>query len=416
MSQSQTSRGQKPKVAIIYSNGSSDESNESLYLAKYLGADMACQGYSTIFLVGYRSDHKATVIPSSARISFVHPKTLRVVEAPSADISGADWSAVPKCHVVIVTVRAKDTPAVTTLLTDALQASTKVAVISLQRGLKCGSGLISGFTNKQRCVAMEGVVGFAVVPDPATKALRSTIRSPAVALTRISKENLDVLEGPVSLLDESDLAVVYTRTLTCYSWGVVLYECLYALNAVTGGTMRATLGSWRRRVVYATMIREGLQGLRKAAGRGGWRPSLQLICGLAPKALELLLVLPDPLFWLVARVCGLSIEELPSPLLQDLTEGRDTNLLWGLEELVSMGKRYGVRQPVCELVLAHLRAVECAQAGGYTNSLHMLATVESLVFTGRAASSVTELRWWVLRLLACASLFYSLYWMLHIFA
>lgn len=220
---------------------------------------MACQGYSTIFLVGYRSDHKVNVIPSSARISFVHPKTKKVVEAPSADISGTDWNIVSECHVVIVTVRPKDTPAVTTLLNDALKAAQRVAVISLQRGIKCGSELVSGFKGENGCVAVEGVVGFAVVPDPRTGALRSTVRSPSIALERISTKHIDVVEGPVSLLEESDITVLYKTTLNCYAWGVQLYECLHTLNAITGGTMKESLLPWRRRVVYATMIREGMR-------------------------------------------------------------------------------------------------------------------------------------------------------------
>lgn len=41
-----------------------------------------------------------------------------------------------------------------------------------------------------------------------------------------------------------------------FSWGVLLYENLFALNMITKGTLRDTLSKWKWRCILALMMRE----------------------------------------------------------------------------------------------------------------------------------------------------------------
>ena len=44
-------------------------------------------------------------------------------------------------------------------------------------------------------------------------------------------------------------------------WGVLLYEIVFAVNALTGGTVQDTFNNWRWRVVISTLIRESMKVL-----------------------------------------------------------------------------------------------------------------------------------------------------------
>lgn len=44
--------------------------------------------------------------------------------------------------------------------------------------------------------------------------------------------------------------------IVAYSWGILIYENLYALNAIAGGTLQSTIYNVRCRLIFAAMIRE----------------------------------------------------------------------------------------------------------------------------------------------------------------
>ena len=61
---------------------------------------------------------------------------------------------------------------------------------------------------------MEGVVGFAVVPDPKHSAMVATTPRPALLFERLTKESIKTADGPLRLLERMDVEVHFRKTLT----------------------------------------------------------------------------------------------------------------------------------------------------------------------------------------------------------
>ena len=61
---------------------------------------------------------------------------------------------------------------------------------------------------------IEGVVGFAVVPDPRHGAAVATLPSPGILFERLSKDAVKVADGPLRLLERMDVDISFRKTLT----------------------------------------------------------------------------------------------------------------------------------------------------------------------------------------------------------
>lgn len=48
----------------------------------------------------------------------------------------------------------------------------------------------------------------------------------------------------------------FPMLVPAFSWGILLYENLYALNIVTGGDLSATLNCRKHRLILGLMVRE----------------------------------------------------------------------------------------------------------------------------------------------------------------
>ncbi len=144
------------------------------------------------------------------------------------------------------------------------------------------------------------------------------------------------------------------------------------------------------------------------ASRGGkWRPELLLISSvLNTWLLELVLVLPTPLFTLVFWLLGMFPKpHLISPGQLDLSEGRKTMVSAHLAELVEAGKRNNFPCHVCGLVLDRIKLIESSLDGGAASSRvsysadHMV-DIESQVraiMSQKGHGSVSELWYWTVR-------------------
>ncbi len=128
---------------------------------------------------------------------------------------------------------------------------------------------------------IEGVLGFAVVLDAKFSAYTATTRHPGLMFERLSREAVKVADGPTNLLETMDLDFSFRKILTreslcslpqlamtcclffafylylvAYSWGVLVWENLYALNTLTKGSLADTLANRQWRLVLALMVRE----------------------------------------------------------------------------------------------------------------------------------------------------------------
>jgi hypothetical protein len=63
-------------------------------------------------------------------------------------------------------------------------------------------------------VVIEGGVGFAVIPDPKHGAMVASVPRPAILFERLTKESLDVADGPMRLLEHMGVDVYFRKTLT----------------------------------------------------------------------------------------------------------------------------------------------------------------------------------------------------------
>lgn len=403
----------KPIVGILYSDDNED-SQESYFVARYIGALLVLTGYAEIRLVGL-TDYSQD-LRTISRIKILHPLSGKSVDAPASDIGVGKFSTLFDCDVIIVTVNPKDSDLCGRKLSNLFTKKSKIVVFCLQRGVKYGEELSKQLSLNKSITILEGIVGFAVVPHPKTGVLSSTVCSPGVTLYRLTKEVALIAEGPLNLLEHTNLTFLYTKTLTVHAWGVLMYESIYALNAVTGGTMRGLLDNWRWRVILSCMIREQIKALNAAARGGAWKPNLSLVAPsiMTPKLLEMLLLLPSFVLFPLMAVLQFRVPALPSPILVDLNNGRRTSVHGQLEEFLSTGMRHKVAMPICEAVLHQIRALETTGVGsklGHSTSPQMMASIEALVFR-TSPSGFTELRVWMLRFLTAVSVLLLLLFLL----
>lgn len=406
----------KPLIGILFSDNLED-SQESYFLARYIGALLALSGYAEVYLVGLTDNLDIRSSSCTPRLTILHPISGKDFDAPSSDINIGTFSKLSECDVIIVTVNSKDSEFCGKKLSNLFSTSNdKVILFCLQRGVKSSEELSKQLGSKKGLTILEGVVGFAVVPNPKSGVLTSTVPTPRVTLLRLSKEVAAVAEGPLNLLEHTNLSFLYSKSLTVHSWGVLVFESVYALNAVTGGTMADMLRHWRWRVVLSSMIREQCKALTTAARGGRWKPDLSLVVPiLTPKMLEMLLVLPGFVLFPLMYLLQFRLPALPSPILVDLGNGRRTSVSSQLEELVDTGKRYQVPMPVSEAILHQIRASEAAGLGvsrvSQPNTPQMMAAVESLVFRSTPPGLV-ELRFWVIRLVTVFSVVILIWFLL----
>lgn len=61
---------------------------------------------------------------------------------------------------------------------------------------------------------IEGVVGFAVLPDPRHGAAVASLPRPGILFERLTKEAVKVADGPLRLLERMDVDVSFRKVLT----------------------------------------------------------------------------------------------------------------------------------------------------------------------------------------------------------
>lgn len=413
------------KVAIIYSENV-HYSSESKNMAHYLCGLLSSTGYAQIFMLPYSSEGPISdLITSSRKILYYPPHSKKPSEVPASDVVFTHWSVLPDCHMVIVTVNPSDVGPCGNKLSETLQNhKTRIPVFSIQRGVKYGTTLSDEIESKGMTV-IEAVVGFAVVIDPKYSAFIATAQAPSIVYARLSKEEVAIADQPLRLLEAMPLQVYFRKFLTPQAWGLMVYEHLHVLNILTRGTLQETLANREWRLLYALLIRESNEVLCCAARGGVWKPDLLLMTSwLSPKLLELLVIMPDPLFSLLFWALGLlPAQGVISPGQLDLAEGRRTMACVNLQELVDVGKRNGQPCPLSELVLRCLQQVEAGQsahiggpAGGhfsYHSTDLVQHVMQELPTLYGNHPSMQEMMYWMSRAAAALSLLGLLAFLLY---
>ena len=226
------------------------------------------------------------------------------------------------------------------------------------------------------------MVPFAVIPvtvNNRDNVLVPTVYGPffaasssiSIGLERITKDDLRIADKPLRLLEVlPGIHYYYRRTLTPLAWAVLLYEYVYVINMISGGTLDDTMRNSQCRYLFAHLLSEARCLLLVASKGGAWKADFSLnITTYATSwlstilrinsiwILEVLLSLPDFLFnnlllrlWYFNIRSSSSHTAVISPGHYDWYHQRSSNIISNIEEVMSYQDRYQCSMPVSQVV------------------------------------------------------------------
>ncbi|CAM9443439.1 unnamed protein product, partial [Ectocarpus sp. 12 AP-2014] len=349
-------------------------------LAIYLGVCLQLGGYSDVRIVGFdgakqtpRSSNKADGdaddvggVPPQQRQQRKQSGRFLVVpyagDKPKypnhAECFRDTWESLSKCNVILICVDPADTSACALALSSAVERGSDKAIISFDLGIKNHMAVEERLGN-HNLVFLGGAVGISVARSPVDGHLRC-LGGGSLVLERLTKQQSKRGVKFVNLLRSGGIPVLHCKNVRSYTHGVVIFNTVHAAAALAGGPLRDLVRDRHARLLWAAMIREGLQALTLAARGGDWRAA-NPCCGVTLPQLELLLCLPTFLFSLVSRLL-LRFPPMLAPAMQaDLADGRETSVAWTLEEIVRIADKHKGSTPACRAVLS---AVKRCVSGG----------------------------------------------------
>ena len=272
------------------------------------------------------------------------------------DCDGGSWRLEPgrlSLHVdptiladadlVLVTVKSGATGEMGALIAAHCRAGTRV--VSLQNGIG-NAGRLAAAAPAQQVVA--GMVPFNVLHRGEGRFHRGTDGALTVAGGH---------PGILQALSVPGLALAEHPDMAGLAWGKLLMNLNNALNALSGLPLLQQLADRRWRRVLAACQREALDALAKA----GIEPAR--VGRVRPSLLPRILVLPDPLFRLLARAMLKIDPQARSSMWEDLEKRRPTEIDHLQGAVVDLACAAGLRAPVNERVTAAIRAAEAAGQG-----------------------------------------------------
>ena len=266
----------------------------------------------------------------------------RHVAAGALDVTD-DPAILAGADIVLVTVKSGATDEMAGLI--ARHAKPGALVVSLQNGIGNVDRLRAG-APAQRAVA--GMVPYNVLHRGEGSFHRGTAGELTVEAG---------IPGLRDALSAPGLAVAEHPDMAGLAWGKLLMNLNNALNALSGRPLRDQLADRRWRLVLAACQREAL-GLMEAAGI---RPAK--VGKVRPQLLPRLLVLPDPLFRLLARAMLRIDPQARSSMWEDLEKRRPTEIDHLQGAVVDLARNLGRDAPACRRIVEAVRRAEAAAAG-----------------------------------------------------
>mmetsp|Transcript_4591 Transcript_4591/g.4110 ORF Transcript_4591/g.4110 Transcript_4591/m.4110 type:complete len:407 (-) Transcript_4591:35-1255(-) len=394
----------KASVGIIYSD-SLVSSFESRNLAFYLTGLLISKGHCLVKLVGYQNDLTNSQLPSNQRILFKSTPYSKTEEAPYSDITFGYWSSLQECHLLIIVVNSDDTQKCCQRVKDILQSSKNIPIFSLQRGVRNSAIVKDELNGRNGSQVVEGVVGFAVIQQEKTNILIPSLLFPTILFERLAKEQIDLCEGPLNLLESMDLEIYYRKNITPYAWGIVLYEHIHVVSYIYNLTLRKSILNSHTRLVISIMTRECTQVLSKAARGNGWKPDLYLITTVLTFWMwEMSLLLPDVISVILYFILRLLPPDIISYIQFDLNNGRNSNIEFTLGDIIKTGKRLNIDMPICEKVYNLIIENQNKSSSVKYHSNNMASEVEKAIASIGRPVVVKEFYYWLLRALAVSSI------------
>jgi 2-dehydropantoate 2-reductase len=279
-----------------------------------------------------------------------------------SDLEGADRTLPPSAialatdagpalagaQIVLVTVKSGATAEMADLI--ARHAPPDATVVSLQNGVGNLDALRARLGASRSLVS--GMVAFNVV--------QTRDGSERPRFHRATSGTMLIASGVPGLRDALDVpgaAVAEHADMAGILWGKLILNLNNALNALAGIPLAAELADRRWRLVLAAQIEEALAVLKAAHIRPAG------VEGVPPRAIPLILRLPDWLFRLVARRMLAVDPEARSSMWEDLLRGRTTEIDYLQGAILALADKLGVRAPMTQRITRLIKDAESARAG-----------------------------------------------------
>ncbi|MCE9657972.1 MAG: 2-dehydropantoate 2-reductase [Burkholderiales bacterium] len=305
----------------------------------FVGGQLAAAGHDVRFLgrpriVDELGRHGLTLTDRDGAERRVAPGELKLAVDPAV-LAAAD--------VVLVTVKSGATREIAASILQ--HAPAGAAIVSLQNGIDNAALLQQALPGRK---VIAGMVPFNVAALGDGRFHRGTDGRIVIDATG------SVLAGALA----TPLLPIETHAdMVAIAWGKLLLNLNNALNALAGVPLREELANrdWRR--VLAACIDEALAALRAA----GIRPAK--VGALPPALIPKVLRLPDALFRLVAAAQLRIDPKARSSMLDDLVQGRVTEIDQLQGRVVALAAEKGTPAPVNRAVLALVKSAEAKGAG-----------------------------------------------------
>jgi 2-dehydropantoate 2-reductase len=278
------------------------------------------------------------------------------------DLDGADRTLAPSeiaatthpaealgsAQIVLVTVKSGATEDMARLI--AAHAPRDAIVVSLQNGVGNLDRLGQHLPPPHRLVA--GMVPFNVV--------QTARDGQAPRSHRATSGTLLICAGIAGLrqcLDVPGLPVAARTDMTAVLWGKLLMNLNNALNALSGLPLATQLADRRWRLLLAAQIDEAHAVLKAA------RIKPARIEGVPPRAIPLILRLPDRLFRLVARRMLAIDPQARSSMWEDLERRRPTEIGYLQGAILALAGQKRIALPLTERIVSLVKTAESAGKG-----------------------------------------------------
>ncbi|MGH6736230.1 MAG: 2-dehydropantoate 2-reductase [Methyloceanibacter sp.] len=323
----------------------------------YVGARLAAAGRDVTFLM--RKPLADTIARHGLRVSDLDGRD-EILPASSLKLTSDPKTALVSAEIILVTVKAHGTPAMSKLIAE--HAPQGAIVVSLQNGVDNATILRNAVGPGRKVV--DAMVPFNVV-QTRTDGAPPRFHRASSGTMQIERG----VDGLRDLLDVPGTPFAEHGDMEALLWGKLLVNLNNALNALSGLPLVEQLGDRRWRLLLSRQIREGLAVLRTAGIR------LTPVEGVHPRLTAFALRLPDPLFGLAARRMMAIDRNARSSMWEDLEARRPTEIDHIQGEIVRLAEKHGVATPLNRRVMDLVKQAEKAGKGSPKLAPESLETV-----------------------------------------
>jgi len=268
-------------------------------------------------------------------LTLTHFARDEVLISPSGFTFSLNPADIAEAQIILVTVKSQDTDEAAQVIKT--HAKPSAIIISFQNGVSNVEVLRKHLTEQ---TVLGGVVPFNVTGTGAGRfhcGTEGDLTVEAADDPRLATLVADFAKAGQGVDLSSDIAAV--------QWGKLLVNLNNALNALSGGTLRAALVQRDYRLALAAMVEEGLSVVRSA----GIEPAD--FGKTSPAKMIKILRLPNFFYKLIMNMIVKIDANARSSMLDDLEMGRVSEIDYLQGEIVRLAAKTGQSVPINQTVL-----------------------------------------------------------------